>query len=540
MLANSGIPIHPAVPGIMAKVISAPAIQLPIIMTNDALEAYDSLMARSKDIFVLGSSISILHWDMETKMPPRGLGMRAEQLSALELLIHKKITDPEIARLLEVCEREAGAFDPIKARNLSLLRKSYNESARLPDALVAETARHQTICNGSWKKAKAAKDFKMFSDDLAKMIELRKQAAAILMEVKGSKTPYDALLDQFEPNMTAERIDAVFRELRDGLIKLIDKVQSSPTKPDLSLLGRNIPVDVQRKISTEAMSFIGYDTVSPEAGGRLDETEHPFTTGSYDDVRITTHYYEDRFFSSLFSVMHEGGHALYDQGIPREWMYQPIGTPCSYGIHESQSRFVENVVGRSPEFLNYALPRFRKLYPKGFKGMKNKEIIAAANAVNPSKIRVEADEVTYALHVIVRFEIEKDIFAGKVTVDELPQLWNQKYSDYLGVRIENDAEGVLQDTHWSGGAFGYFPSYALGNIYSGMFLDKMQKDLPQWRKGVRNGDFAPVLQWLRSNVHSKGDLYDPADLIRVVTGKEITVTPFLRYLERKMSKIYGF
>jgi len=340
--------------------------------------------------------------------------------------------------------------------------------------------------------------------------------------------------------MTAERIDEVFKEMREGLIKLMDKVLSSDTKPDLSVLERKVPVDVQRRVSSDAMAFIGYDTTSPEAGGRLDETEHPFTTGSFDDVRITTHYYEDRFFSSLFSVMHEGGHALYDQGIPREWMYQPVGTPCSYGIHESQSRFVENIVGRSPEFLNYALPRFRKFSPRSFKGLKNKDIIAAANAVNPSKIRVEADEVTYALHVIVRFEIEKDIFAGKVSVDELPQLWNQKYSDYLGVKIENDAEGVLQDTHWSGGAFGYFPSYALGNIYSGMFLDKMQKDVPQWRKGVRGGDFAPVLQWLRTNVHSKGDLYDPADLIKAVTSKEITVAPFLKYLERKMSKIYGF
>ncbi|MCG7841240.1 MAG: carboxypeptidase M32, partial [Methanomassiliicoccales archaeon] len=342
------------------------------------------------------------------------------------------------------------------------------------------------------------------------------------------------------PNMTAERITEIFAGLRDGLIKLISKVQSSDARPDISIMSRKVPVDVQKKISTDVMKFIGYDTTSENAGGRLDETEHPFTIGTYDDVRITTHYYEDKFFSNLFSVMHEGGHALYDQGIPREWMFQPIGTPCSYGIHESQSRFVENIVGRSPEFLNFALPRFRKIAPKAFRGLKNKEIAAAANAVNPSKIRVEADEVTYALHVIVRFEIEKDIFAQKLTVDELPHVWNQKYADYLGVKIENDAEGVLQDTHWSGGSFGYFPSYALGNIYSGMFLDKMNKDVPQWKKGLRKGEFSPVLQWLGKNVHSKGDLYDPADLIREVTGKELTISPFLNYLEKKMGRIYGF
>jgi carboxypeptidase Taq len=509
-------------------------------MATNGQDPYRDLMERSKDMFVLGSAADVLYWDMETKMPPKALRMRGEQLAAMELILHKKRTDPEIARLLQQCEKDLGPLDQFQKRNVHLFRKSYDESARLPESLVTETAKHRTMCNGSWKKAKAAKDFKMFRDDLARMIELREQAADILMQVKGTKTPYDALLDQFEPNMTAERIEEVFKGLRDGLIKLIDKVQSSGTKPDLSVLSRKVPIEVQKNISTEVMRFIGYDTTSENAGGRLDETEHPFTVGTYDDVRITTHYYEDRFFSSLFSVMHEGGHALYDQGIPREWMFQPIGTPCSYGIHESQSRFVENIVGRSPEFLSYALPRFRKFSPKSFKGLKNKDLIAAANAVNPSKIRVEADEVTYALHVIVRFEMEKDIFAHKVTVDELPQLWNQKYADYLGVKIENDSEGVLQDTHWSGGSFGYFPSYALGNIYSGMFLEKMNGDVPQWRKGLRKGEFAPVLQWLRENVHAKGDLYDPADLVKEVTGKELTVSPFLRYLERKMAIIYGF
>jgi len=509
-------------------------------MAVDDHGPYARLMGRSKEIFVLGSAISILQWDMETKMPPKGRGMRAEQLSALELLAHKKITDPEVARMLEACEGDIASFDAVQRRNVHLMRRSYDESVRLPDALVAETAKHQTICNGSWKRAKAAKDFGLFRDDLAKMIDLRMQAADILQEVKGTKTQYDALLDLFEPGMTSERIAEVFKGLRDGLIRLIDKVRSSGTEPDMSVLARRVPISAQRRISSEAMAFIGFDTTSPEAGGRLDETEHPFTTGSFDDVRITTHYYENRFFSSLFSVLHEGGHALYDQGIPREWMYQPVGTPCSYGVHESQSRFVENIVGRSPEFLSYALPRFRKISPNAFKGLKGKDIIAAVNAVVPSKVRIEADEVTYALHIIIRFEIERDIFAGKVTVDELPRLWDQKYSDYLGVKVEDDAEGVLQDTHWSGGSFGYFPSYALGNIYSGMFLEKMEGDVPEWRESVRKGDFSPVLRWLRANVHSRGDLYDPAELVKVVTGKEMDVAPFLGYLEGKMSRIYGF
>ncbi|MCX6651550.1 MAG: carboxypeptidase M32 [Methanomassiliicoccales archaeon] len=509
-------------------------------MTSNDNVAYSALMDRSKEMFVLGSAGDILYWDMETKMPPAAQAMRGEQLSAIELILHKMLTNPENDQLLQKCEGDLSSFDQLQRRNLHLLRKSYDENSKLPDSLVTETAKHQSKCNQVWKKAKAAKDFKMFRDDLTKMIELREQAADILMKVKGTKTPYDALLDQFEPKMTAVRIDEVFAELREALIKLIGKVESSNLKPDLSPMSRKVPVEVQKKISIDVMNFIGYDTVSDKAAGRLDETEHPFTVGKYDDVRITTHYYEDRFFSNVFSVMHEGGHALYDQGIPREWMFQPVGSPCSYGIHESQSRFVENIVGRSPEFLNYALPRIRKFSPKSFKGLKNKDLIAAANAVVPSKVRIEADEVTYALHIIIRFEIEKDIFAHKVTVDELPAVWNQKYADYLGVKVENDGEGVLQDTHWSGGSFGYFPSYALGNIYSGMFLEKMQKDVPQWRKGLRHGEFDPVLQWLRTNVHSKGDLYDPADLVKEVTGKDLTITPFMKYLERKMARIYGF
>ncbi|MDD1772073.1 MAG: carboxypeptidase M32 [Methanomassiliicoccales archaeon] len=509
-------------------------------MASTNHSAYEDLMDRSKELFVLGSAAGILYWDMETKMPPRALPLRGEQLSALELLLHKKHTDPEVDHLLSACEKDIGSFNPVQKRNLHLLRKSYDESARLPDSLVMETAKHQSKCNGSWKKAKAAKDFKMFRDDLEKMIDLREQAAEILMQVKGSSTPYNALLDEFEPNMTAERIDVVFSGLRDGLVKLIDKVRSADKQPDLSILSRKVPVDVQKRMSKEVMDFITFDTTSENAGGRLDETEHPFSTGSYDDVRITTHYYEDRFISSIFSVMHEGGHALYEQGLPREWQYQPVGSACSYGIHESQSRFVENIIGRSPEYIGHALPRFRKIAPKAFHGMSSKDLVSAANAVCPSKIRIEADEVTYALHIIVRYEIEKEIFAHKVTVDELPQLWNQKYSDYLGVKVENDGEGVLQDTHWSGGSFGYFPSYALGNIYSGMFLEKMSKDVPGWRSGLHKGEFAPVLQWLRQNVHSKGNFYDPADLVRVATGKELTIVPFMKYLEKKMSRIYEF
>jgi carboxypeptidase Taq len=515
---------------------------LMVSTDSSVKKLYDEMLEGAKELLVLQSAAGIVSWDMETKMPPRGLSLRSQQLALLGVIGHKMLADPKNEKLLDAIEKAPGyaSLDQVQRRNVYLCRKAYNEEAKLPEQLVFETERQRTIAVGIWKKAKAAKDYKMFEPELEKMIELRKKAADILMEVKGTKTPYDALIDAFEPKMTADRISKVFSGMREGLIGVLKKIEASGFKPDKSLITRPVPIDVQRKISDAAMDFIGYDTKSPNAGGRLDETEHPFTTGYYDDVRITTHYHEDRWASSLFSVMHEGGHGIYDQNYPHKWMYQPIGASASYGIHESQSRFVENMVGRSPEFLSYMLPRLKKIVGKPLRGVKYGDFVAAVNAVEPSKIRIEADEVTYGLHIIIRFEIESDIFAGKLTVDELPEVWNKKYEDYLGVEVENDSEGVMQDTHWASGLYGYFPSYALGNLYDGMFLKKLRRDVPDWKKQIKMGNFQPVKSWMIENVHSKGDLYDPADLIKVVCGESLNTKPFLSYLDKKYSKIYGY
>lgn len=511
-------------------------------MNSNLEKSYEELLSKSKELAILTSTESIVSWDMETKMPPKALNLRSQQIALLEIIGHKMITDSQTGKVLESIEKDPGYsdLDAVQKRNVYLARKSYDEATKLPEQLVFETAKQQTIAVGIWKKAKAAKDYQMFKPELKKMIELRQKAADILMKVKATKTPYDALLDAFESKMTADKITTVFTEMREGLIEVMKKVEKSGFEPDKSILTRPVPIDIQRKISNVAMDFIGFDTKSANAGGRLDETEHPFTNGYYDDVRITTHYYEDRWVSSLYSIMHEGGHALYEQNLPREWMYQPIGSASSFGIHESQSRFVENMVGHSPEFLSYMLPRLKKIVGKPLRGVKLADFIAAVNIVEPSKIRIEADEVTYGLHIIIRFEMERDIFAGKLTVNELPQAWNEKYEKYLGVKIENDSEGVMQDTHWASGLYGYFPSYALGNIYGGMFLKKLKKDAPSWKKELKKGNFQPVKDWLVENVHSKGDLYDPADLVRKVTGENLMVKPYISYLEKKYGKIYGF
>jgi len=358
--------------------------------------------------------------------------------------------------------------------------------------------------------------------------------------VKETATPYDALVDIFEPKMTAEAISKVFAELREGLISLIKKCNTAPKQPDISFLKHRVPIDIQRRFAELLAEFIGYDIKSKEAGGRLDETEHPFTTGYYDDVRITTHYYEDKFYSSIFSTLHEGGHALYEQNLKPEWIFQPVGTGCSSGIHESQSRFVENIIGRSHEFWNYFLPKLKKLTGDILSDIDLDKFVHAVNHVKPSKIRIEADEVTYCLHIIIRFNLERDLFADRIKVAELPQIWNQSYKQYLGVNIENDSEGVMQDTHWASGLYGYFPSYALGNIYSGQILARMEKDISDWRKQLSKGNFHTIKQWLAKNVHSYGDLYDPADLTKKIVGEEISVKPYLNYLHEKFAKLYEF
>ncbi|MFA5365062.1 MAG: carboxypeptidase M32 [Candidatus Bathyarchaeia archaeon] len=511
-------------------------------MTAQLMSSYKKLMTKTKDIAVFGTAASVLHWDMETMMPPKAINMRSQQLAMLSKIGHQMSTDPEIGRLLDAILKhpDYSNFEVVQKRNIYLIKKNYDEQTKLPEQLVVETSKQNAITIDTWKKAKAKKDFSKFKPELEKLFNLRKQAAHILMEVKETKTPYDALIDIFEPKMTAPEITKIFNELQHGLTALIQKCENSTKKPDGSILRRDVPVETQKTIGKMLAEYIGYDVVSPNAGGRIDETEHPFTTGYYDDVRITTHYYPNMFASSIFSVLHEGGHALYEQNINPDWMFQPVGDACSMGFHESQSRFVENIVGRSKEFWTYFLPKLKQVTGNVLTSVSLDDFVFAINEVKPSKIRVEADEVTYGLHVIIRFNLERDLFAEKITVDELPQIWNETYEEYLGVDIENDSEGVMQDTHWASGLYGYFPSYALGNIYSGQLLECMEKTVPDWRTQVANGKFGNVKSWLNKNVHVHGDLYNPAELIQVIAKKPLTVQPFLSYLQTKYSGLYGF
>lgn len=509
---------------------------------TDALhQDYSKIMQKTKELVIISSIDGIMNWDMETKMPPKGITLRSLQLGMLGQIEHKLSTDPEVGKLLDKIRNHPDyeSLTEIEKRNVYLIKKNYDEMTKLPEELVVEIAKQATIAVGTWKKAKAAKNYAMFKPELEKLFELKKKAAEILMDVKGAPTPYDALIDMHEPAMTSEKTTRIFDELRAGLVQIIKKCASSTRQPDESFLKRKVNVDVQRKIANSLVKVIGYDVDSPNAGGRIDETEHPFTNGYYDDVRITTHYYDDNFASSVFSILHEGGHAMYEQGLRPEWMFQPVGTGCSYGFHESQSRFVENIFGRSFEFWSYYLPQLKSL-TGNLSDISLEKFVHAINAVKPSKIRVEADEVTYSLHVIIRFNIERDWFAGKISISDLPQVWNEQYMNYLGVKIEDDSEGLMQDTHWGLGYFGYFPSYALGNVYSGQLLAKLRKDMPDMNKQIAKGNFQPIRQWLTTNVHSYGNLYDPPDLIKKIAGEEINVKHYLDYLNEKYSKLYEY
>jgi len=511
-------------------------------MLSDLRSAYNKLLERSKGIAVLGSAVALVNWDMETMMPLKAVELRSEQLALLSQLHHKMSTAPAIGKLLDIIAKHRGyeALREAEKRNIQLIKKNYDENTKLPAKLVTAMAKQQALTVNTWKKAKAQKNYALFKPELEKLVSLNKEAAEILMKVKETKTPYDALIDIYEPKMTSRATAEVFSKLQLGLEDLLNKI-SVQRPPDSSFLQESVEAEKQREIAKLLMQTLGYETPpSPKAGGRLDETEHPFTSGYYDDVRITTHYHTHNFASSIFSVLHETGHALYEQQLPLEWKYQPIGTACSMGIHESQSRLYENVIGRSKEFWTTILPKAKALSKPSLSSVELDKFVCAINAVKPSKIRIEADEVTYSLHIIIRFQMEKDIFAGKLRIDELPEVWNQKYKETLGVKIENDAEGVMQDTHWASGLYGYFPTYALGNIYSGQIVDALRRKHTSWLSELAMGEFSSIRKWLASNIYGHGNLYDPAELIKKVTGTELNVKPYLSYLQDKYSKLYGF
>ncbi len=498
---------------------------------------YDDLAKRMRELRYLYNSISMLHWDSKTYMPPKGIAQRGAQISILARMAHKLLKNAKNGELIFKCDKQED-LTSVQKRNVELWKRDYAKAIKIPSDLVEELSKQEVITENLWEKAKNQSDYALVLPELKKLIDLVKKKAELL---DPGKDPYDVLLDLYEPKITAAEITQYFNPLKSAVMDLINKCKwhckEEEEEYNTSKLLVDCTLDQQKQLSDILIKFTNLD---PQAS-RLDTSEHPFTTGYGEDVRITTHYLERDPMGSFYSVMHEAGHALYELNLPKEHLWTAVGESISLGVHESQSRFNENIIGKSPEFIEYIYPQVLEIIP-AYKNAKLtlNEFIRSINSIVPSKIRIYADEVTYNLHVILRFEIERDLFAERITPEELPQIWNDKMDLYLNQEVVEDKEGVLQDTHWYGGAFGYFPTYVLGNIYAGQMFHCIKKTIPNWHNDIKTGNYTNVREWLIKNVHNKGSLYDPIDLIENISGEKPNPQYFIEYMNQKFGKIYGW
>jgi len=504
-------------------------------MSRTPQEAFDELIRRVKAVSLLGSCGAVLHWDHQTYMPPKGGAHRAEQLALLAGLCHEQFTAPEIGDLLSLAETGelARGSGSAAAVNLREIRRAYDRATRIPAALVQELARTSTLAQDVWVGARKASDFGRFRPWLEKLVGLKREEA---QAVGRSGALYDALLDEYEPGETAARLTQVFAELRPALVDLVGWIAASGRRPDLAILHRAYPIAAQEAFGKAVVTAFGFDFQA----GRLDVTTHPFCSGiGPGDTRLTTRYNLQDFSDAFFSILHEAGHGLYDQGLDPEHYGTPMGEAASLGIHESQSRLWENFVGRSRAFWEHWLPRARQAFPDAWEAVDLDALVFAINDVRCSFIRVDADEATYNLHIVLRFELEQALIAGDLAVADLPVAWNERMVRDLGSAPPDDTQGCLQDIHWSGGSFGYFPTYTLGNLYAAQFFAKAQAELGDLGEQFRRGEFLPLREWLREKIHRHGHRYRAADLVVAVTGEPLNPAYLLRHLREKLGTLYG-
>jgi len=492
---------------------------------------YEAFLARVREIGQLASIESLLDWDSETYMPPNGLGVRAEQLALLASLGHQRRSDPRLGELLD--QLEGRVSDPVQLTNVREVRRLHDRAVKIPEDLVRRISRASTLAKAAWAKARAESNFPAFAPHLRELLELKRQVADCLGH-GGDR--YDALLDEYEPGADSAQVAALFAALREPLSRFVRQLQAAPRQPDPSILRRRFPREAQERFARRLAAAIGFDFQS----GRLDVSNHPFCSGTGSgDVRFTTRYREDFFNAAIFGVLHEAGHGLYEQGLDPQHAFTPMGQAVSLGIHESQSRLWENFVGRGRPFWDHFYGECQREFPEALGGVPLDSFHAAVNHVAPSMIRVEADEVTYNLHIVLRFELERALLAGQVAIEDVPSAWNQKMNELLGVTPRNDAEGCLQDIHWAMGIFGYFPTYALGNLYAAQFFEAANAAIPDLSDRLRRGDFQTLREWLRSNIHIHGQRYRPDELVARISGRPLSIEPFLRYLSDKFAPIYG-
>jgi carboxypeptidase Taq len=492
--------------------------------------AYAELSERLARITDLGRALRVLGWDQQVMMPPGGAAARAEQLATLNRLYHEQFTADEIGRLLEDLEPYEASLpqDSVEASVLRVTRRDYEKARRVPPELAADIARASSQGHAVWVEARAASDFARFLPALERNVELKRR----YVECFDVAEPYDALLDDYEPYMTAAEVRHVFDRLKQIQIPLIASVRDRDGGPELD---GPFPVERQPELVAGILAELGFDPAS----WRLDTTAHPFASGSgLTDIRITTRYLPDAL-GGLFAAVHEFGHGLYEHGSDPELDRTPVCGGASLGVHESQSRLWENLVGRSRPFWRRFYARVQATFPEALGSVDEDAFWRGVNRVKPSLIRVEADEVTYNLHVILRFELEQEILAGRVALTDLPQEWNARMAGYLGIDVPDDAHGVLQDVHWAAGVLGYFPTYALGNVMSVQVWGAARRDLPELDAQIEAGEFAPLREWLREHLHRFGSMFTPQETLERCCGSRIDPEPYLRYLQDKVAAVYG-
>jgi carboxypeptidase Taq len=497
-------------------------------MTHAA--ACADLVARLKRAHVLHTVNGLLGWDEQVNLPPDSADLRAEQVAVMAELEHAAATDPRIGERLAELEDQRAELTADEQVIVRYARRDYDRVTKLPPEFVRDKAAHSSRAYHAWTACRAKADFPGFAPFLQKHLDLARQEAAFLGY---AGAPYDYLIDQHDPGMTAAAVERLFAGLRAELVPLMREIVLSPVKARTDIF-RGFPVERQRAFLNEVTTRMGFNY----RRGRIDVSVHPFCEGCGADIRMTTRFDENHPLDSLFSAIHETGHGLYEQGTRLEHQGTPLGQPVGMAVHESQSRLWENQVARNRAFWRFFEPRFRETFPAPLQAVSSADLYLAINAVEPTLIRVDADEVTYNLHVVLRFELEKRLFAGTLAVSDLPAAWNALAQDLLGLTPPSDRQGVLQDVHWAAGMFGYFPSYCLGNMMAAQFWYQAQSDLPGLEEDFARGDFSRLLDWLRRNIHEQGRRHDTLELVQIVTGAPLSPQPLLRYLRERYGPLY--
>ncbi|MFL6041788.1 MAG: carboxypeptidase M32 [Gaiellales bacterium] len=496
-----------------------------------ATETWTDLESRMRDLSALARVSSLLNWDQETYMALQGADARGRQAAIMGVVRHERLTDPALGDLLE--QAAAEELDESRAAMVRNLRRDRDRAVKVPAQLIRRLAIAQARGSTAWRVARAEADFELFRPALEEVIAAKREEAAAIA-VDGER--YDALLDVYEPGMRVTTLEPLLGGLRDELTALIARIGDAPPLPAPPFQGRIFADADQWDLTMRMVADLGFDLTA----GRQDRSAHPFTsTMALRDVRLTTRIDERDPFDAIFSSLHEAGHGLYEQGFDPAYEDTPLAEAPSFGIHESQSRLWENVVGRSREFWRHYEPVMHEMFPAAMAGATAEDLFREANRVQPSLIRVEADEVTYNLHILVRFQLELGVLREELEAADLPAAWNELYQRLLGIRPQNDAVGVMQDIHWSQGDFGYFPSYTLGNLYSAMLWRSYAGGNPQAGEQIGRGEFAPLLEWLRERVHRRGAIEDADVIIGRATGAELSAQPFIDYLWAKYGDLYG-